>query len=156
MCGLIVLAIPGGFRRFADDVEDHNAGQPPTLVVQKQRVGRTRVGFLPGALFEVTADQPDGLSADRHEPLFVPFPDHADESVVEKQVADSQRYQFGNPQAATVQRFDHRLVAVSETAAQVDRIQNGLDLRDRKDIGQLASRFRRVDEFGGQVFDPGR
>ena len=78
-------------------------------------------------LIEIIFDQPDRRGTDRHQPLLVAFADYTDKSVLEKDVADAQRHQFADAQAAAVKRFEHRLIAVPETVAQIDRADDRID-----------------------------
>ena len=121
------LRNPGCLRTLPDDVENHHTGQAFPFVVQKKRIGMVFIHRQRSPLIEIIFDQPDRRGTDRHQPLLVAFADYTDKSVLEKEVADAQRHQFADAQAAAVKRFEHRLIAVPETVAQVNRADDRID-----------------------------
>ena len=137
--------------RLLYDVENHDTGQSPTLVVQEHNIRIAGIGLHGLTLEQVLFDPVSGGFADRDQSLFVAFTDHADKPIVEEEVAESQGDQFRNPKPAAVQRLDHRLIPYAESGIGVEGVDDRLDLGNREYIRKLPSSFGRIDELGRKV-----
>ena len=142
-----------GCGAFADDGEDHHAGQFPAVLVEEQDVGRVCRHGHRAPLVEVVPYLTERGVGDGDEPLFVPFAGDAHDPFFREDVVQPQVHQFAHAQAAAVKHFEDGPVAVSERGAQVDAVDHPADLFVGEGVGQFAGDFGRFDQFGGRRFD---
>ena len=85
--------------------------------------------------------------------MFVALARYADVALAEEEVGQPERGEFRDAQSARIEHFEHGAVAASLGRAHVDGGDDAVDLVCGEHVGQMASEFGRVDEFGGRRGD---
>ena len=149
-----VLGDAGAGGIHFDIVEDRDAREvAAAAVAQEYVVLLARFGRDVGAVVKPSVEFFDGGLGDGHQSLFAALARHADETLLQVEVAQGEGAEFADAQAATVKEFDDAMVAALLGQAEVHRLLNGLNFFGRENFGQVSADFGRFEEFGGVGFD---
>src|SRR5688500_7295089 len=147
------LLDPGSSHVLPQDLPRPHARKGVTARVEKE------VG-LPGTplqerplLPHVDRERADGISADRHEPLFAPLPENAHESFIEPDVLHTDADPFGDAQSRPIRYFEHRTVPKVERVVHRGSRQQALDLIHGKHFRERTPPLRRVEAFAWIAYD---
>ena len=132
---------------FVDDALDAAGRQRPAAVVDEEAVVIWAAEFMAGA--EIVVDGVGGGLAEVGDTLFFPFAEEAEGAPGEVDVADAEAGEFAGTGAAAVKRFEDRAVAETQRIGEVGGFEQGSDLGNGEDIGQVAGETRGLDVLCG-------
>jgi hypothetical protein len=118
-----------------DAVPEGLAGHLLAALAGEQHIAGAAIEQLGAAIAQVALDPHHRLFAHRHQALLAALAHHPQHALAQVDLLQRQADQFGHPQAAGVQHFEHGAVTLADGFAQVRRLQQASTSASDSDLG---------------------